>query len=80
MSAPVNQPTFTIALHHLSADGKTAGAELPDVKLSAVPGKKLLALLDAMAALAPKVSYPVAPELRISLPDRIFVVQVKAAQ
>ncbi len=80
MSAPEYQSTFSIALHHLSADAKTARADLPDVKLAGVPGPRLRALLDAMAGLAHSVAYPVAPELRISSPDGMFVVQVKAGQ
>ena len=80
MSAADPLVTFSIALRHLSPDAKTAGVELPDVKLEGVPAKKLRALLNALAGLAPTVSYPVGPELRISSPDGMFVVQAKGGQ
>lgn len=80
MSSTASQPAYAIVLRHLSADVKSAGAALPDVKLDAVPAKKLRAMLDALAALAPKVSYPAMPELRITSIDGMFVVKVQGGQ
>lgn len=72
--------TYAIVLRHLSADLKTAGAALPDVKMEAVAVKKLKSMLDALAALAPKVSYPAMPELRITGPDGMFVVKANGGK
>ena len=74
MSAP---KTFSIALHHLAPDAKSAGAELADAQLTAVTPEKLRALLEALAVLAPSIEYPVAPEMRIKSDSDHFVVQVK---
>lgn len=77
MSQPVVL-LFQVALRHLSADVKKAGATLPDAQLNHVSVKQIRALLDSAAALAPTVVYPTEPELRITGPNGKFVVQIKA--
>lgn len=74
MSAP---KTFSIALHHLAPDAKSAGVGLADAQLTAVTPEELRALLEDLAALAPSVHYPVTPEMRITSDNDQFVVQVK---
>jgi len=74
VTAPKN---FSIALHHLAPDAKSAGVGQADVQLSAVTPEKLQALLEALAAIAPTVEYPVSPEMRITSDGDQFVVQVK---
>lgn len=80
MSSSDANPAYAIVLRHLAADVKTAGAALPDVKMDGVTSKKLQSMLDALATLAPKVSYPAIPELRITSIDGMFVVKVKGGQ
>ena len=70
-------PRFTVKLHHLAADAKQARADLPDVELADVSPKQLRRLLDALAALAPQVQYPVAPSVRIDGPHGQFLVQAQ---
>lgn len=77
MSRPVVL-LFQVALRHLSADVKKAGATLPDVQLNHVSVKQIRTLLDSAVALAPTVVYPTDPELRITGPNGKFVVQIKA--
>jgi len=69
--------TFSIALHHLAPDAKSAGVGQPDVQLTAVTPEQLRALLEALAVLAPSVQYPVTPEMRITSDNEQFFVQVK---
>jgi hypothetical protein len=77
MSKP-GEPLYMVALKHLATDAKKAGTDLPDAQLNYVPAKKLRTLLEAAAALAPGVSYPAEPELRITGATGKFVVQIKA--
>ncbi len=77
MSKPV-VPLFQVALRHLSADVKKAGATLPDAQLNHVSVKQIRTMLDSAAALAPGVVYPTEPELRFTGPSGKFVVQIKA--
>lgn len=80
MSSSDANPAYAIVLRHLAADVKTAGAALPDVKMEGVSPKKLRSMLDALATLAPKVSYPAMPELRITAPEGMFVVKANGGQ
>jgi hypothetical protein len=68
---------YTVAMRHLSGDGKRAGVELPDAQLNHLSVRQLRSLLDAAAKLAPSVAYPAEPELRISSEAGKFVVQLK---
>lgn len=70
-------PAFTLGLHHLSADAAQAAADLPDIKLPGVSPDQLRVMLETLAALAPRIQYPVNPEIRIATGDRRFLVQVK---
>jgi hypothetical protein len=79
MSKP-GETLYVISLKHLARDGKKAAADLPEVQLSYIPARQLRTLLDAVAALAPSVTYPVEPELRITAPTGSFVVQVKCGK
>src|SRR3954471_7099457 len=69
---------FLVTLRHLSADGKKAGAELPNVQLNYLSAKQLRAIINAVADLAPTVAYPAEPELRVEGPAGKYVIQVKA--
>lgn len=71
------EPTFLIGYKQLTPDAKKAGLSFPDAERAEVPGKELRALLRSAEALAPKVSYPLAPELRITAPSGRYVVQLK---
>jgi len=77
MSNP-GEPLYLVALKHLATDVKKAGADLPDAQLNYVSAKQLRTLLEAAAALAPQVAFPVEPELRITGATGKFVVQLKA--
>lgn len=70
-------PVFTLGLHHLSADAAQAGSHLPDLELADITPDRLRAMLEALTALAPRIQYPVTPEIRIATGDRRFLVQVK---
>lgn len=70
-------PLFDLALRHLSRDARQAGIELPDEKLTALTVVQLRELLEALATLAPKVEYPAAPEMRISVASRQYLVHVR---
>lgn len=71
---------FNITLHHLTADGRQAGAQLPDVDLKDVTPEKLRSLLETLAGLASRCEYPTVPELRIAGPQGRFLVQAKNGQ
>lgn len=71
---------YTVALRHLSADGKRAGADLPALELNYISAKQLRSLVQGLEILAPKVVYPTEPEVRVTGPTGKFVVQVKAGQ
>src|SRR5690349_8993207 len=71
---------FTIALRHLSADGKRAGADLPPIELNYISLKQLRSIVQGLESLAPTIAYPAEPEVRITGPTGKFVVQVKANQ
>lgn len=68
---------YTVAMRHLSSDGKRVGHELPDAHLNHLSLRQLRSLLDSAAKLAPSVVYPAEPELRISSEAGKFVVQLK---
>jgi hypothetical protein len=77
----MSQPTdllFTVALRHLSADGKRAGTDLPPIELNHISAKQLRSLLQGLEAQAPRIVYPTEPEVRITGATGKFVVQVKA--
>ena len=73
----VTEPLYVLTLKHLTRDGTKAAANLPEVQLNYIPGKQLKGLLDAVAALAPSIVYPVEPEMRIAGPAGRFVVNLK---
>lgn len=74
------EPLYVVTLKHLARDGATAAANLPEVQLNYIPGKQLKALLEAVEALAPSITFPVEPELRIAGPAGRFVVNLKAGE
>jgi len=71
---------FHVSLHHLAPDATRADAKLPDVEFARLSAKKLGALLEAFATLAPQVRYPAAPSLRVRGEHGDFLVQVNAGQ
>jgi hypothetical protein len=71
---------FNVALKHLSRDAKKAGAELPAEQLSHITAKQLKAVIEALGALAPSVTPPAEPEMRIQAPDGNFVVSVRGGK
>ncbi|MEX2045351.1 MAG: hypothetical protein WD941_08360 [Opitutus sp.] len=73
-------PRFAVTRHHLSPDLKQAGEEFADVEVAGIAPEKLRTWLVALTKLAPKVEYPVAPELRIVGPHGRFLVQAKSGQ
>jgi hypothetical protein len=75
MSAPL--VTFTVGLKHLAPDGRKAGVEFNETERTGVEARELRQLLRAAEALAPSVSYPLVPEIRISAPTGRSVVQLK---
>jgi hypothetical protein len=75
-----NSTLFTLALRHLTADGKKAGAELPKAQLSYISTEQLLTLLKSINAIAPGITYPAEPEVRISGGAGEFVVRVTGGQ
>jgi hypothetical protein len=79
MSKPAT-PTYAVTLFQLAPDAKKAGGEFAAAERAAVGEKELRALLLAAAALAPKVTYPLAPEIRITAPSGKFVIRVKDGQ
>lgn len=79
MTKPGNA-LFVVNLRHLAPDGRKAGVELPNSQLNYIPAKQLRQVLIAVAELAPSVTYPVEPELRIAGPAGQFVVNVKAGR
>lgn len=68
---------FSVTVHHLAPDAKKAGVEFPDVELANVTPARLRGLLDELAKLAPRIQFPVTPEMRIVAAERRFLVQVK---
>jgi hypothetical protein len=72
------EPLYTVGLHHLSSDAKKADANLGDVQLNYLSAKQIGSLLESAAALAPDVTPPAEPELRITGGTGKFVVKVKA--
>jgi hypothetical protein len=75
-----NQTLYVVNLRQLSSDGKKAAANLPDAMLSYISAKQLRTLLDAVEALAPSVSPPIEPELRITAPEGKFVVHLRGGK
>jgi hypothetical protein len=71
---------YSVALKHLSKDGKLAGVEQRESQLSYIPAKQLRALIDALAAHAATVTFPAEPELRITAPTGNFVVQARGGK
>jgi hypothetical protein len=73
----VSASTFTVTLRHLAPDASRAGADLPDAELTEVPTDRLRRLIEGLSKLAPTVSYPTTPELRVTSPEGRFLVHVK---
>jgi hypothetical protein len=70
-------PVYDLTLTQLSADGKTAGLELPTIQRPGASAKDLRKLLKAAATLAPTVVYPVVPSIRVAGPNGQSVVNLK---
>lgn len=68
---------FTVTLRQLARDGSRAGTDCPDIERGDVSSDELRALLEALTELAPKVEFPVRPEVRIVSPHGRFLVQVR---
>lgn len=75
MSAP--ETFYTVSLRQLSPDAREAGVSYADTERKDVSAKELRALLRSAACLAPRVAYPLAPEIRITTGAGRFVVQLK---
>lgn len=70
-------PLYDLTLSQLAPDAKKAGLEYGTIERPGTSEKALRALLKDAAALAPKVAYPLSPEIRIAAPTGRFVVQLK---
>lgn len=68
---------YTVSLRQLAPDATDAGVSYAEAERKDVSAKELRALLRSAAALAPRVAYPLAPELRITTAAGRFVVQLK---
>ena len=68
---------YDVALIHLAPDAKRAGMDYAPTERRGVPDGELRALLLAAAVVAPGVSYPLVPEIRITAPTGKFVVRLK---
>ncbi len=77
MNKPI-EALYSVAFRHLSSDAKKSGSELPDVQLHYLSLTQIRALLESAATLAPKVTPPAEPELRITGESGKFVVQIRA--
>lgn len=72
-----SEPVFDLTLTQLSADLKKAAADLPQIQRPGVSRKDLRKLLAAAAALAPTVTYPLAPSIRVTAGAGQFIVNLK---
>jgi len=72
----MEEPTFTVTLHHLAPDARQMGANFPDTDLPSVTGRKLRELIRALAAIATRDPGAATPELRIGAPHGRFIVRV----
>ena len=70
-------PIFDVTLSQLSPDGKKAGIDYTTTERLGLSSKELRGLLNAAAAVAPEVVYPLTPEVRITAPSGKFVVQLR---
>jgi hypothetical protein len=68
---------FNVTLCHLTRDLTRAGKDCAEVRLPAITPVELRRLLEQLARLAPTVSFPAEPELRINGPQGQFLVQVR---
>jgi len=68
---------FDLTLAQLSADARKAGADLPPIQRPGASKKDLRKLLAAAAVLAPTVTYPLAPSIRVATSGGQFIVNVK---
>lgn len=68
---------YTLTFFQLSPDGRKAGGNFATEERTGVTDKELRAILLAAAAVAPGVTYPLAPEIRITAPAGKFVVRLK---
>lgn len=75
MSQP--EPTFIVVFKQLGPDAKSAGLELGETERPDVSGRELRTLLRNAGSLAPRVTFPLAPELRITAASGRYVVQLK---
>lgn len=69
--------SFNVTTRHLSPDGRTAGSSFGEVRLTGLGRRELRSMLEALAAVAPTVEYPTAPEMRITSGDQQFLIQVR---
>lgn len=76
MSAP-EPVVYEVDLVQLTPDATNAGVELPPHHLDHVTEDSLRKLLTAAAVLAPQVTYPLAPEIRITAPTGKFLAPLK---
>lgn len=76
MSKPSEQ-LYDITLSQLAPDAKKADFDYGTIERPKTTEKDLRTLLMAATALAPKVTYPLTPEIRIAAPTGRYVVQLK---
>lgn len=72
-----SEPVFDLTLIQLSADLKKAATDLPQIQRPGVSRKDLRKILAAAAALAPTVTYPLAPSVRVTAGTGQFIVNLK---
>jgi hypothetical protein len=72
-----SEPLFDLTLTQLSADLKKAAADLPQIQRPGVSRKDLRKILTAAAALAPTVTYPLTPSIRVTAGTGQFIVNLR---
>lgn len=68
---------YDVTLSQLALDARAAGIEYPSAVRDGLSRKELRTLLKAAGALAPSISYPLTPELRVVTSAGNFVIQFK---
>lgn len=69
--------TYDVTLVQLTPDAKKAGADYPTTGRAGVHEKELRTLLFAAEILAPTVTYPLAPEIRVAAATGKYVIRLK---
>ena len=69
--------SYDVTLHQLSPDASATGLDYAATPRAGLSAKALRGLLKNAAALAPSVTYPLTPELRVTAPTGAYVIQLK---